>query len=114
MAATSVTIAIPVRDIDAATAWYTKVLRKPHDIEPVPGVREFEVAGTWIQLGESTQGGSGWTLRIGVADLAAERKRLEQLGLELGETQTVPGVISFFEFADPDANNLSCYQVLSD
>lgn len=113
MPATSVTIGIPVRDLDAATQWYARVLGKPHDLEPAPGVREFEIAGTWVQLGEGRPGGSSWNLRIGVPDLPAERRRLEQLGVGLGETQTVPGVISFFEFADPDGNSLSCYQVLA-
>jgi hypothetical protein len=27
------------------------------------------------------------------------------------EVETVPGVISFFDFSDPDGNGLSCYQV---
>ena len=54
-------------------------------------------------------GGNG-TLRVGVADLAAERHRLENLGLTLSETCTIPGVISFFNFYDPDGNQLSYYQ----
>lgn len=111
MSAVSVTIGIPVSDLEAACRWYEKVLGKPHDIEPVPGVREFEIAGVWIQLDEGLATGGNWTLRIGVGDLSAERRRLEKLGMKLGETRTVPGVISFFDFRDPDGNRLSCYQV---
>lgn len=112
MGATSVTVGIPVSDIEAASAWYARVLGKPHDIEPVPGIREFEVAGTWVQLCEGRPADGNWTLRIGTADLSAERHRLQRLGIELGETSSVPGVISFFDFRDPDGNRLSCYQVL--
>jgi len=108
--AVSVTIGIPVSNVEAASRWYEQLLGKPPDIEPVPGIREFEIAGTWIQLDEDQAVGGNWTLRIGVADLAAERHRLEKLGLQLGDTHTVPGVISYFNFHDPDGNQLSCYQ----
>lgn len=111
MSAVSVTIGVPVSDLEAASRWYEQVFGKPHDIEPVPGIREFEVAGTWIQLDEGPAAGGNWTLRIGVADLSAERQRLEKLGVQLSGTRTVPGVISFFDFRDPDGNRLSCYPV---
>lgn len=110
MSARSVTIGIPVSDLEAACRWHELVLGKPHDIEPVPGIREFEVTGTWVQLDEGPPNGGHWTLRIGVTDLIAERQRLTKLGVELGETRTVPGVISFFDFHDPDGNRLSCYE----
>lgn len=110
MPALNVTIGIPVSDLDTASRWYEQVLGKPPDIEPVPGIREFEVAGTWIQLDQDQATGGNWTLRLGVADLSAERERLDSLGLELSDTHTVPGVISYFTFYDPDGNRLSLYQ----
>jgi catechol 2,3-dioxygenase-like lactoylglutathione lyase family enzyme len=73
MPASSVTIGIPVRELDEATRWYTEVLGKPPDIEPVPDIREWNIAGTWIQLAEDPRTGGNWVLRIGVADLDAER-----------------------------------------
>jgi hypothetical protein len=78
MPATSVTIGIPVRELEGATRWYTEVLGKPPDIDPVPGIREWEVAGTWIQLAEDPRTGGNWVLRVVVADLDAERRRLER------------------------------------
>jgi hypothetical protein len=56
-------------------------------------------------------GSHGWRLRDGVADLQRERARLIGLGVSAEEVETVPGVISFFDFSDPDGNGLSCYQV---
>jgi predicted enzyme related to lactoylglutathione lyase len=112
MSVVSVTIGIPVSNVQAASGWYERVLGKPRDIEPVPGVREWNVGGTWIQLDEDSPLGGHWTLRIGVSDLAAERHRLEALGVVLAETRTFPGVISFFSFHDPDGNQLSYYQEL--
>lgn len=114
MQPTSVTVGIPVADLAAATAWYGAVLDRRPAIEPVAGIVEYELAGTWIQLMGGQRGASGWVLRYGVEDLAAERARLSGLGVSVGEVETVPGVISFFDFMDPDDNALSCYQVLDD
>jgi hypothetical protein len=53
LAAVSVTIGIRVRDLEEASRWCTEIFGKPHDIEPVPGIREWKVtAGTWVQLAE--------------------------------------------------------------
>lgn len=70
----------------------------------------MKVAGTWIQLDDGVPAGGNWTLRIGVSDLTAERHRLEAFGVTLSETHTIPGVISYFTFSDPDGNQLSCCQ----
>jgi predicted enzyme related to lactoylglutathione lyase len=85
---------------------------KPADIEPMPDIRESEVAGTWVQLAEDEDTTGNWTLRIGVSDLDAERQRLEDLGIRLGDTHTVPEVVSYFNFYDPDGNRLSYCQEL--
>ena len=47
-------------------------------------------------------------------DLEAERQRLHDLGVNVGDVEVVPGVISFFGFLDPDGNELSCYQEADD
>jgi predicted enzyme related to lactoylglutathione lyase len=108
---TSITIAIPVSDLSAATAWYDAVFDRRPELEPVPGIVEYEFGGTWIQLVGDRGGSRGWMLRYGVADLQRERDRLISLGVSVEEVETVPGVISFFDFSDPDGNGLSCYQV---
>lgn len=111
MQATSVTIGVPVRDLAVSREWYRQLLGQAPDLEPVPGIAEYEVAGVWVQLMEGEPPGGSWTLRIGVTDLDGERDRLRSLGIEAGEVQTVPGVISYFVFRDPDGNRLSWYQV---
>lgn len=108
---TSVTVGIPVEDLAASTAWYDAVLDCRPALAPAPGIVEYEVAGIWIQLIGGQRGSRGWVLRYEVEDLAAERERLSGLGISVGEVQTVPGLISFFDFADPDDNALSCYQL---
>ena len=80
-------------------------------LEPVPGIVEYEFAGVWVQLVGGRRGSPGWVFRYGVEDLEAERERLRRLGVSVADVETVPGVISFFEFLDPDENRLSCYRV---
>ncbi len=110
---TSVTVGLPVRDLAGATAWYNAVLDRRPELEPVGGIVEYDFGGTWIQLMGGQRGSSGWILRYGVEDLESEQERLRGLGVSVGEVETVPGVISFFDFFDPDGNALSCYQISS-
>ena len=112
MQAISVTIGIPVRDLERSRAWYDRVLGRAPDLEPVPGISEYHVGGVWVQLMDGEPPGGHWTLRFGVADVGGERERLLGLGIEPGDVQTVPGVIRHFALADPDGNLLSWYQEL--
>lgn len=109
----SVTIAIPISDLALSRVWYDKLFEMNPSLEPAPGILEYEVGGAWVQLVGRRRGGSGWVLGYGVNDLHDERERLEGLGIAVGAIETVPGVVSFFEFRDPDGNQLSCYRVLA-
>jgi predicted enzyme related to lactoylglutathione lyase len=113
MRATSVTIGVPVSDLATASAWYTSVLGRAPDLEPTSGIAEYDVGGIWVQLDEDGTPGGDWVLRIGVPDLDQQRARLARLGITAGDTRTVPGAVTFFEFRDPDGNRLSCYQLLA-
>lgn len=110
---TSVTVAIPVGDLAAARAWYDAVLDRRPALHPVPGIVEYDFGGVWVQLVGGRRGSPGWVFRYGVENVEAERERLRGLGVSVGDVETVPGVISFFEFLDPDENGLSCYRVLA-
>ena len=112
MRSTSVTIGVPVRDLGAARHWYESVLElEAPDVEPAPGIVEYEVAGCWLQLFEGKAGEGAWVLRIGVPDVRAERRRLIALGVAVGEVVEIEGVIAFCDFRDPDGNSLSLYTV---
>ena len=111
---TSVTIGVPVRDLAAAKRWYESLLQlEGADLEPAEGVAEYEIGGCWVQLREGHPGraaGSGWALRLGVADLESERARLILLGVKMGPIRS-HGVLSFCHFNDLDGNRLSLYCV---
>ncbi|MBA3371979.1 MAG: VOC family protein [Actinomycetota bacterium] len=115
MEATSVTVGVPVTDLRRASTWYGRVLDRQADLEPVDGIVEFEVAGCWLQLYQGAPlAGQDFAFRIGVRDVEAQRRRLLDLGIEVGAITVIEGVIAFCDFADPDGNGLSLYTVLSD
>ena len=112
---TSVTIGLPVTDLPRARRWYEAVLEvEGPDVEPVEGVVEYQVGGTWLQLGESRERPGGSTLRLGVPDVHAERERLVGLGIGAGSVEVVEGVITFWDLQDPDGNRLSFYTLATD
>jgi catechol 2,3-dioxygenase-like lactoylglutathione lyase family enzyme len=109
---TDVTIGVPVRDLAAARRWYETLLEvEAPDLEPVDGVVEYRVGSCWLQLSEDHSGPGGWVFRIGVPDVRAERRRLLELGLDVGDLVEIDTVIAFCDFRDPDGNTLSIYTV---
>jgi predicted enzyme related to lactoylglutathione lyase len=111
--ASSVTVGIPVSDLVAARAWYESFLqRDAPGLEPVEGVVEYDVGGCWLQLSVGPTAPTDWILRIGVADVHAERERLVTSGVDVGPIETIEGVIAFCDLRDPDGNQLSLYTLL--
>jgi predicted enzyme related to lactoylglutathione lyase len=106
------TVGLPVRDLSRAVAWYRRVLELDEpDLEPAAGVVEFRLGPIWLQLGEDATARSGAeaVTRFGVRDAAAERDRIEGLGVAVGPLEHVPGAVDYFDFTDPDGNVLSLY-----
>lgn len=116
MTVTGVTVGIPVRDLAASRQWYERALGLgAPDLEPADGVVEYAVGGTWLQLGEDPTHAvmpGHWVFRLGVSDVRTERDRLLALGLDVGELVIIEGVIAYFDFPDPDGNQLSYYTEL--
>lgn len=110
----TVTVGIPVRDLINATVWYKNVLGARREIEPVPGVKEFElIPNFWLQLIESsTSENSASVIRVGVDNLEREYNRLKRMGIEIQQIQEVPKIIRYFEFDDQFGNRLSFYELL--
>ena len=112
MRTTSITVGIPVSDLERSRGWYDRVLSRPVTLEPARGVAEYQVDGIWVQLHENQPTGGQWVLRFGVDDLDAERDRLLGLGLAVSEVEEIPGAVRIFDLTDPDLNRLSFYRVL--
>jgi catechol 2,3-dioxygenase-like lactoylglutathione lyase family enzyme len=111
---TSVTVGLPVRNVQQAEDWYRKVFELTGPaVEPEPGLRELTLGPIDLQLIEDPAGQPGAQngLRVGVDDAAAEHERLTGLGLELDPVEHVPGAVDYFDFTDPDGNTLGVYSL---
>jgi lactoylglutathione lyase len=111
----SFTVAIPVGDLNEGIAWYRRLIAGAGEVEPAPGVWECEIMpAVWLQLFEQTFSASNPTvIRFESENIEASRKLASQLCPEVGEIETVPGVVRYFDFDDPFGNQLSFYEVLS-
>jgi predicted enzyme related to lactoylglutathione lyase len=110
---TSVTVGLPVTDLEASCLWYGAVFERAEpDLEPADGVAEYEVGGIWIQLLEDPDADENpATVRFGVDDVVAQHTRIAALGIDVGPVECVDGAVDWFDVRDPDGNVLSLYSL---
>lgn len=48
--AKSITIGLPVSDLEKSASWYEKLLMSDEKLVPVEGVIEYQIGSVWIQL----------------------------------------------------------------
>lgn len=99
--------ALLVADLAAAEAWYTKLLGRGPDFRPMD---------TWVQWELSDQGGLALStdqeisgtgvMFVVVEDIAAERSRLQDLGIALG-ADFQGDYSTLAQLRDPDGNLLT-------
>lgn len=113
---TSVTVGLPVSDIEASCLWYGAVFERTEpDLEPEDGVAEYEVGGIWIQLYVDEQAEENpVSVRFGVDDVAAQHARIGALGIDIGPVECVDGAVDWFDVRDPDGNVLSLFSLVDE
>ncbi|MFJ3320383.1 MULTISPECIES: VOC family protein [unclassified Curtobacterium] len=113
---TSVTVGLPVTDIEASCLWYGAVFERAEpDLEPDEGIAEYEVGGIWIQLYEDADAEENRvSVRFGVDDVAAQHARIGALGIDIGPVECVDGAVDWFDVRDPDGNVLSLFSLVDE
>ena len=107
----SSTFCFSVSDLNASIDWYGSLLGNVEKLTPAEGVVEFQLnATTWLQLFEGPTS-TGAILRLEVSKIDQQHQRIQQLGVSATPIEVVPGVVSYFDFKDPDGNLLSFYQL---
>ncbi|MGH6696412.1 VOC family protein [Sphingopyxis sp.] len=91
-------------DLAVAERWYTKLFGREPDYRPMPTLLHWELSGQGgLMLSSSEEIASRGSIFLYVADLAAERRRLEKAGIAFGSD--IPGDYSTLARArDPDGN----------
>jgi predicted enzyme related to lactoylglutathione lyase len=111
----SFTVGLPVADMKRGVAWYRRLLGEVEEINPAPGVWEFQIISSgWLQLFESEPNSSNpAVVRFESDDIEASRMLVVSLGSDVGDIETVPEAVTYFEFRDPFGNQLSFYKLLA-
>ena len=93
-----------VEDLAAATDWYKKLLGREPDHRPMDTLVQWELSDQGgVMVSTSDEIAAKGEMFLYVDDLAAERRRLQGLGIELGEDN--PGDYSTLaQVRDPDGN----------
>ncbi|MFC8598893.1 VOC family protein [Isoptericola sp. NPDC057191] len=109
------TVAIPVRDQDAALAFYTGPLglEVRFDAELQPGFRWVDVGApgattslALVRAGDGLPVGVDTGVRLASPDAAGARDALAHAGADVGELLLWESAPPMFEFRDPDGNVL--------
>jgi predicted enzyme related to lactoylglutathione lyase len=113
---TSVTVGLPVTDIEASCLWYGAVFERVEpDLEPEDGIAEYEVGGIWIQLYEDEHAEENpVSVRFGIDDVRAQHTRIGALGIDVGPVECVDGAVDWFDVRDPDGNVLSLFSLVDE
>jgi glyoxylase I family protein len=115
---TSITVGLPSTDLERSTAWYLKLFGTIPQLNPAPGVVEFQILDQiWLQVMDGLgQERPGYVLRVGVDDIEAQCALLRQRGVEVGFITEIPiseggATIALCYLDDPDGNKICFYQV---
>ena len=96
--------ALLTADLAVAERWYTNLLGREPDHRPMHTLVQWEFSDQGgLMLSSSDEIAGKGTIFLYVDDLAAERRRLEGLGIALGDD--LPGDYSTLaQLRDPDGN----------
>jgi predicted enzyme related to lactoylglutathione lyase len=111
-----VTLEVRVSDFAAGASWYTKLLGQPPDRMARTDFWEWEILPKcYLQVGAGTPMPGSGLVRLGVADVAAERERIQEaLGIAISPIERVEGVAAWCTFEDPFGNRLGLFEDLAD
>lgn len=113
------TCALSVTDLGKAIAWYGDVLgfELVYKLDDM-GWCELKTPIARVTLGlsqvETVSPTGGATLTFGVSDMESARAQLEARDVKFdGETATIPEMVKYATFFDPDGNTLMLFEDLS-
>jgi predicted enzyme related to lactoylglutathione lyase len=111
------TLALQVGDLAQARAFYGALFGGPPQFEPVEGLLEWRVGAqgeVWLQVEAVAEVRPLVNrVRFRVTDLAAAHLAVEAAGSTPSAITTLPGVVRWFDVADPWGNRLGYYEDLA-
>lgn len=108
MTFTHVLAVAPVRAIDTAVGWYERLLGRPVDTRPMPGLADWHIAPyAWLQVFESPEHAGHTLVNLVVDDL--DKTLADLAGRDITPGPVMPGSqrVRFAAVEDPDGNRVS-------
>lgn len=109
----SVTIGIPVTNLEEGINWFRKLLPNQEEMIPTEGIWEISITSSvWLQLFESnTKEISSKSINLETNNIEASHELIKKLNVKIGEIEEVPQTIKYFEFSDPFGNNFAFVEI---
>ena len=112
------TLQVSVGDIERGREFYGALFGGPPQFEPHEDLLEWRVGAdgeTWLQVVGAADEVRPLLnrVRFRVADLAAAHVAVLASGCEASPPEALPGVVRWFDFADPWGNRLGYFQDLA-
>jgi catechol 2,3-dioxygenase-like lactoylglutathione lyase family enzyme len=108
MTATKVLSVVPVADFDASLAWYERLLGRPADAQPMPGLADWHLTDTaWVSVYRDPDRAGSTALNFAVDELERHTAELTGRDIELGEVTSTNKGARLAAVADPDGNTIT-------
>lgn len=112
MSIDNVLASIAVKDVQAASAWYTRLLGRPADSTPMPEVVEWKFKrGGWLQVYQAPERAGAGSFTLAVSDIDEAISHARGLGIDTSQTSSGP-MVKTLMIADPDGNHIAFAEAL--
>ncbi|MCS0636248.1 VOC family protein [Streptomyces sp. LP05-1] len=108
MSVTHVLAVAPVREIEAAVAFYERLLGRPADARPMAGLADWHLTpGGWLQVFQDPEHAGRTLLNLVVPDLDRALAELADRGITAGPVAPGKDRVRFAPVTDPDGNRVT-------
>ncbi|KQU39101.1 MULTISPECIES: VOC family protein [unclassified Rhodococcus (in: high G+C Gram-positive bacteria)] len=96
---------VPVRDIDVAREWYSRLLGREPDNNPMPSLIQWQVLpGAWMQVFLDADRAGHTQTNLAVDDIDTHSTQLTDRGLAVGDITDATNGVRLAPITDPDGN----------
>ena len=109
MKVNNVFLSVNAKDFSRVSNWWSTLLERKWDREPMPSCHEWDLAGcVFFQVLDNSEASGTTTVTLHVADLGDQVNRLRRNGVEVPDPIKVEGfeTLRYCHFNDPEGNEV--------
>ena len=113
MGYTEVFTGIAVAELDAALAWYERLIGRPPDLVPNDDEGAWQLVGAgWVYVVRDAERAGKGLVTLLVRDLDELVAELAGRDIDTGEVETIPEAVKRVRISDPEGNTITFGQPL--